>query len=84
MLSRFLAVLSLSTLLLIPLVSAQTTDASVSGTVTDPSGAGRSFRLANNIGGAQKVGNGVVYFGDLKQVVDPYVAQITSLQGISL
>jgi hypothetical protein len=30
------------------------------------------------------VGNGVVYFGDLKQVVDPYVAQITSLQGISL
>jgi hypothetical protein len=48
MLSRFLAVLSLSTLLLIPLVSAQTTDASVSGTVTDPSGSGRSFRTLRN------------------------------------
>jgi hypothetical protein len=37
--------------------------------------------LPRNIGSVQRVGNGVLYFGDWKQVVDPYVAQITTMQG---
>ena len=37
----------------------------------------------SNFGGVQRTGNGVVYFAGLKQVIDPYVAQITSVNGIS-
>jgi hypothetical protein len=38
--------------------------------------------LAGDLGTVQKVGNGVIYFGDWKQIVDPYVAQITALSGV--
>jgi hypothetical protein len=38
--------------------------------------------LAGDIGSTQKTGNGVVYFQGLGQIVDPYVSQITTLQGI--
>jgi len=37
--------------------------------------------VSRNLGSVQRVGNGVTFLGDLKQVVDPYVAQITTSQG---
>jgi hypothetical protein len=35
-----------------------------------------------DFGSVQRNGNGVLYFSGLKQVVDPYVAQITNINGI--
>jgi hypothetical protein len=38
--------------------------------------------LPADLGTVQKVGSGVIYFGDWKQIVDPYVTQITTLGGV--
>jgi hypothetical protein len=38
--------------------------------------------LAGDMGSTQKTGSGVFYFQGLGQIVDPYVSQITTLQGI--
>jgi hypothetical protein len=38
--------------------------------------------VSNSLGQVRRVGNGVVYFDGLKQVADPYIAQITTLNGI--
>jgi hypothetical protein len=38
--------------------------------------------VSNGLGEVTRVGNGVVYFDGLKQVVDPYVAQITPINEI--
>lgn len=38
--------------------------------------------LASDLGHTTRVGDGVVYFSGLRQVVDPYVAQITAINGI--
>ena len=38
--------------------------------------------VSNSLGQVTRVGNGVVYFDGLKQIVDPYVSQITTINGI--
>ena len=38
--------------------------------------------VSNTLGQVTRVGNGVVYFDGLKQIVDPYVSQITTINGI--
>ncbi len=38
--------------------------------------------FAKSAGGVQRTGNGVVYFGDLRQVPDPSIAGLTTAQGI--